>query len=67
VLRVDAATRDDISDILASADALVTTDAGSYDAGAANPILVADLESIRVYPRHRNRGVGEQLITRRSP
>jgi len=36
VIRVSAATADDIPDILAPADALVTTDAGSYDANATN-------------------------------
>jgi hypothetical protein len=33
---VDVATHDDISEILASADALVATDAGRYDPGATN-------------------------------
>jgi ribosomal protein S18 acetylase RimI-like enzyme len=109
-IRIDSATRDDIPEILASADALVATDAGVHDAAATNlgwaretgtayctslldgddnlvllaregdqvvghlvgrlrgpgsvhPVRVADLESIHVYPRHRNRGVGEQLMT----
>jgi GNAT superfamily N-acetyltransferase len=31
--------------------------------GSMHPIRVADLESIQVYPAHRNRGVGEQLVT----
>jgi ribosomal protein S18 acetylase RimI-like enzyme len=31
--------------------------------GSVHPIRVADLESIHVYPAHRNRGVGEQLVT----
>jgi ribosomal protein S18 acetylase RimI-like enzyme len=30
---------------------------------SVHPIRVADLESIHVYPTHRNRGVGEQLMT----
>jgi GNAT superfamily N-acetyltransferase len=30
--------------------------------GSMHPIRVADLESIHVYPAHRNRGVGEQLV-----
>jgi ribosomal protein S18 acetylase RimI-like enzyme len=109
-IRIDAATSDDAPEFLASADALVRADAGSYDAAATNlgwasetgisyctslldsedsvvvlardsdeiaghlvarlrgpssvhPIRVADLESIHVYPRYRNRGVGEQLMT----
>jgi len=109
-IRINAATSADIPDILASANALVAVDAGSYDAaatdlgwadttgisyctsllgsddnlvllardrdevvghlvarlrgpGAVHPIRVADLESIHVYPRHRNRSVGEQLMT----
>jgi GNAT superfamily N-acetyltransferase len=109
-IRTSAATPDDIPDILASADALVATDAGRHDAAATNlgwaaqtgiayctallasadnlvllardgdevaghlvgrcrgpgsvhPIRVAELESIHVYPAHRNRGAGEQLIT----
>ena len=108
-IRVRTATADDIPDILASADALVATDAGVHDTAATNlgwaaetgvayctsllassenlvllasdgdevvghlvgrlsgpgsvhPIRVADLESIHVYPAHRGRGVGEQLI-----
>ena len=106
---VDVATHDDIPEILASAEALVATDAGRYDAGATNlhwaastgltycmdlldsadnlvllardgdrvvghlvarlgrpgsvhPILVADLESIHVYPEHRHQGVGDRLV-----
>ena len=31
--------------------------------GSVHPIRVADLESVHVYPAHRNRGVGEQLAT----
>jgi len=31
--------------------------------GSMHPIRVADLESIHVYPAHRSRGVGEQLVT----
>jgi GNAT superfamily N-acetyltransferase len=109
-IRTSPATPDDIPDILASADALVATDAGRHDAAATNlgwaaqtgiayctallasddnlvllsrdgddvaghlvgrlhgpgsvhPIRVAELESIHVYPRHRNRGAGEQLMT----
>jgi ribosomal protein S18 acetylase RimI-like enzyme len=31
--------------------------------GSVHPIRVADLESVHVYPVHRNRGVGEQLAT----
>ena len=109
-IRIDAATTDDIPDLLASADALVATDAGLHDAAATNlgwaaetgmayctslladddnlvllardgdevaghlvgrlsgpgsvhAIRVADLESIHVYPGHRNRGAGGQLIT----
>jgi GNAT superfamily N-acetyltransferase len=31
--------------------------------GSMHPIRVADLESIHVYSAHRNRGVGEQLMT----
>ncbi len=31
--------------------------------GSMHPIRVADLESIQVYPAHRNHGVGEQLVT----
>jgi len=108
-IRTSAATPDDIPEILASADALVATDAGRYDAAATNlgwaaqtglayctsllasddnlvllsrdgeevvghlvgrlsgpgsvhPIRVAELESIHVYPRHRGRGVGGQLM-----
>jgi GNAT superfamily N-acetyltransferase len=30
--------------------------------GSMHPIRVADLESIHVYPAHRNRSVGEQLV-----
>jgi GNAT superfamily N-acetyltransferase len=30
---------------------------------SVHPIRVADLESIHVYAGHRNRGVGEQLMT----
>ncbi|MGH3205850.1 MAG: GNAT family N-acetyltransferase [Streptosporangiaceae bacterium] len=30
--------------------------------GSMHPVRVADLESIHVYPAHRNRGVGEQLV-----
>jgi len=30
--------------------------------GSVHPIRVADLESIHVYPAHRGRGVGEQLV-----
>jgi GNAT superfamily N-acetyltransferase len=109
-IRTSAATPDDISDILASADALVATDAGRHDAavtnlgwaaqtgiayctsllastdnlvllsrdgdevvghlvgrlsgpGSVHPMRVAELESIHVYPSHRGRGVGGQLIT----
>ncbi len=109
-IRINTATRDDIPEILASADALVTTDAGRHDAAATNrrwasetgiayctsllasadnlvllardgdvvvghltgrlsgpgivyAIRVADLESIHVYPAHRRRGAGEQLMT----
>jgi GNAT superfamily N-acetyltransferase len=108
-IRIDTATTDDVPEIVASADALVATDAGAHDAAATNldwaaeggiayytslladggnvvllardgnevaghlvgrlrgpgsmhPIRVADLESIHVYPAHRNRGVGEQLV-----
>ena len=31
--------------------------------GSVHPIRVADLESVQVYPAHRNRGVGDQLAT----
>jgi GNAT superfamily N-acetyltransferase len=109
--RIDIATSADIADIIASADALVTTDAGRYDAagtdlgwagrhgiayasallasddnvallardgdvllghlvgrlfgpGTVHPVRVAELESIHVYPAHRGRGVGEQLVER---
>lgn len=31
--------------------------------GSVHPIRVADLESIHVHSAHRNRGVGEQLVT----
>ena len=31
--------------------------------GSVHPIRVADLESIHVYPAHRKRGVGDQLVT----
>ncbi len=31
--------------------------------GSVHPIRVADLESVHVYPAHRNRGIGEQLVT----
>jgi GNAT superfamily N-acetyltransferase len=31
--------------------------------GSVHPIRVADLESVHVYPAHRNRGVGERLAT----
>jgi len=109
-IRISAATPDDVAEILASADALVATDAGRHDAAATNlgwaaqtglaycasllasadnlvllardgdevtghlvgrlsgpgsvhPIRVAELESIHVYPGHRGRGVGEQLMT----
>ncbi len=34
-----------------------------YGPGSMHPIRVADLESIHVYSAHRNRGVGEQLMT----
>jgi GNAT superfamily N-acetyltransferase len=108
-IRTSPATSDDIPAILASADALVATDAGRHDAAATNlgwaaqtgmayctsllasadnlvllardgdevvghlvgrlsgpgsvhPIRVAELESIHVYPGHRGRGAGEQLI-----
>jgi len=108
-IRVDVATRDDISEIIASADALVATDAGRYDPdatdlgwavrtgsayatsllasddslvliardgdavighlvarmygpGSVHPIRGAELESIHVYPEHRGRGSGEQLV-----
>jgi len=30
--------------------------------GSVHPIRVAELESIHVYPRHRGRGAGEQLM-----
>lgn len=110
MIRISAATADDIPEILASAAALVATDAGWHDAAATNigwaaqtglayctsllasgdnlvllsrdgndvvghlagrlsgpgsvhPILVAELESIHVYPSYRSRGVGEQLLT----
>jgi GNAT superfamily N-acetyltransferase len=109
-IRTSAATPGDIPDILASADALVATDAGRHDAAATNlgwaaqtgvayctsllasddnlvllsrdgdevaghlvgrlrgpgsvhAIRVAELESIHVYPGHRGRGAGEQLMT----
>jgi GNAT superfamily N-acetyltransferase len=109
-IRIDAATKDDVADILASAEALVAMDAGVHDAAATNrdwgrqngiayctslldsddtvvllardgdqvvghlvgrlygpgslhPVLMADLESIHVYPGHRGRGVGEQFMT----
>jgi GNAT superfamily N-acetyltransferase len=109
-IRTCVATTADISEILASADALVATDAGRHDAAATNlgwagqtglayctallasddnlvllsrdgddvvghlvgrlsgpgsvhPIRVAELESIHVYPSHRSRGVGEQLMS----
>lgn len=109
-IRIDTATADDIPEIVASADALVATDAGAHNAAATNlhwaaesgiayytslladgsnlvllardgnqvaghlvgrlsgpgsmhPIRVADLESIHVYPAHRDRGIGEQLVT----
>lgn len=108
-IRIGTATADDIPDILASADALVATDAGLHDATATNlawaaesgiayctsllasgdnlvllardgdkvvghlvgrlsgpgsvhAVRVADLESIHVYPAHRGRGVGDQLM-----
>jgi GNAT superfamily N-acetyltransferase len=31
--------------------------------GSVHPIRVADLESLHVYPAHRNRGVGRLLVT----
>ena len=31
--------------------------------GSVHPIRAADLESVHVYPAHRNRGVGDQLTT----
>jgi GNAT superfamily N-acetyltransferase len=109
-IRISTATADDIPDILASADALVATDAGVHDAAATNlgwaaetgtgyctsllasgdslvllardgdevvghlvgrlagpgsvhPVRVADLESMHVYPAHRGRGAGGQLMT----
>jgi GNAT superfamily N-acetyltransferase len=31
--------------------------------GSVHPIRVADLESVHVYPAHRDRGVGERLAT----
>jgi len=31
--------------------------------GSVHPIRVADLESVHVYPAHRNCGIGEQLVT----
>lgn len=31
--------------------------------GSVHPIRVADLESIHVYPAHRDRGAGAQLMT----
>lgn len=107
--RIDVATHDDLSQIIASADALVATDAGRYDPnatdldwatrtgsayatsllasddnlvllarasdavighlvarlhapGTVHPIRIAELESIHVYPQHRGRGIGEQLM-----
>jgi ribosomal protein S18 acetylase RimI-like enzyme len=107
--RIEVARHDDISEIIASADALVATDAGRYDPtatdlswatrtglvyaasllasednlvlvardgetiighlvarlhgpGAVHPIRVAELESIHVYPKHRRRGIGEQMV-----
>jgi ribosomal protein S18 acetylase RimI-like enzyme len=107
---ISVATKDDIPEILASADALVATDAGVHDPAATNlgwaretgiayctsllesddnlvllardgdevvghlvgrlsgpgsvhPVRTADLESIHVYPSHRNRGAGEQVMT----
>lgn len=109
MIRTSVATPDDLPGFLASADALVATDAGRHDAAATNlgwaaqtgvayctallasadslvllsrdgdevvghlvgrlsgpgsvhPIRVAELESIHVYPRHRGRGAGEQLM-----
>jgi GNAT superfamily N-acetyltransferase len=108
-IRISVATPEDIPGILASAEALVATDAGQHDAAATNlgwaaqtgvayctallasadnrvllardldelvghlvgrlsgpgsvhPIRVAELESIHVYPGHRGRGAGEQLM-----
>lgn len=31
--------------------------------GSVHPIRVADLESVHVHPAHRNRGIGEQLVS----
>jgi GNAT superfamily N-acetyltransferase len=108
--RIEVATHDDLSEIVASAEALVAADAGRYDPtatdltwaartgsayatsllasddnlvllaregeavtghlvarlhgpGAVHPIRVAELESIHVYPEHRGRGIGEQLMS----
>jgi GNAT superfamily N-acetyltransferase len=108
-IRISTATPVDLPEIVASVDALVTTDGGAHNAAATNlrwaaengiayytsllannddlvllardgdqvaghlvgrlsgpgsmhPIRVADLESIHVYPAHRNRGAGEQLV-----
>lgn len=107
--RIEVARHDDMSEVIASADALVATDAGRYDPtatdlswatrtgstyaasllasddnlvliardgqavighlvarlhgpGTVHPIRVAELESIHVYPEHRGRGIGEQLV-----
>ena len=108
-VHIEVATPDDLAEIVASADALVATDAGHHDPaatdltwatrtglayatsllasddnlvllardcetvighligrlqgpGSVHPIRVAELESIHVYPGHRGRGIGEQLV-----
>jgi ribosomal protein S18 acetylase RimI-like enzyme len=109
--RIEVATSDDIAGFLASAGALVATDAGRYDPdatdldwaaksgpayaasliadddslvlvardgggavvghlvgrlhgpGNVHPILVAELETIHVFPEHRGSGTGEQLVS----
>ncbi len=109
---VDVAGLDDFPAFLASAEALVATDAGRFDAdatdlgwaattgvaygtallagddnlvllardegservlghlvarlsgpGSVHPIVVAELESIHVYPDHRGQGIGDRLMT----
>lgn len=109
-IRINAATTDDLPEIVGSVDALFATDARAHNAAATNLrwasesgmaycrslladsdnlillardddeaaghlvgrlrgpdslhlIRVADLESIHVYPAHRSRGAGEQLVT----